>query len=269
LHPDAAEFRGLGVGDSLDLAGAGRRTRLRIGAIVPDGRLTGNEVILSDATGRPLGVTETQALIMAVRADAAAAAEARMTRAVGTFPARIRSTAPGPARPARPTGGVLSLLEVKQTFGEFWYRPRSGIRIEVDPAWVAANIVYARIPVLGVVQCNRKITPLLAGAMTELQRRGLASLVHSYNGCWNPRMQTFDSDALSRHAFGIAIDINAATNGYDKTPTMDSRVVEVMERWGFTWGGRWTIPDGMHFEFAEFPDASPPGLPATPAISVP
>jgi D-alanyl-D-alanine carboxypeptidase len=29
----------------------------------------------------------------------------------------------------------------------------------------------------------------------------------------------------------------------------------VFERWGFTWGGRWLVPDGMHFEFLRFPQA--------------
>jgi hypothetical protein len=30
----------------------------------------------------------------------------------------------------------------------------------------------------------------------------------------------------------------------------------VMEAHGFLWGGRWTVPDGMHFEFVE--PAAPP-----------
>jgi hypothetical protein len=29
-------------------------------------------------------------------------------------------------------------------------------------------------------------------------------------------------------------------------------VVTVFERWGFTWGGTWVVPDGMHFEFLRF-----------------
>ena len=34
---------------------------------------------------------------------------------------------------------------------------------------------------------------------------------------------------------------------------MDRRVVEVFDRWGFQWGGRFLVPDGMHFEFLDFP----------------
>ena len=30
----------------------------------------------------------------------------------------------------------------------------------------------------------------------------------------------------------------------------DPRLVRIMERHGFSWGGRWpTVPDGMHFEY--------------------
>jgi hypothetical protein len=30
---------------------------------------------------------------------------------------------------------------------------------------------------------------------------------------------------------------------------MDPRLIEIMERWGLAWGGRWIVPDGMHFEY--------------------
>jgi hypothetical protein len=49
------------------------------------------------------------------------------------------------------------------------------------------------------------------------------------------------------------LDINVAQNPYGAEPRMDRRVVEVFERWGFTWGGRWLVPDAMHFEFMRFP----------------
>jgi hypothetical protein len=30
---------------------------------------------------------------------------------------------------------------------------------------------------------------------------------------------------------------------------MPRRIVDLIEAQGFTWGGRWIIPDGMHFEW--------------------
>ena len=50
--------------------------------------------------------------------------------------------------------------------------------------------------------------------------------------------------SISRHAWGIAIDINTKS-GY---PT---RIVEIFNSWGFAWGGTWTSPDEMHFELRD------------------
>ena len=33
-------------------------------------------------------------------------------------------------------------------------------------------------------------------------------------------------------------------------------MVKIFEQWGFTWGGQWLVPDGMHFEFVRFPSGS-------------
>jgi hypothetical protein len=65
----------------------------------------------------------------------------------------------------------------------------------------------------------------------------------------------------SLHSWGIAVDINPATNGYyigwqatEKGRHLWKRdiplkVIQVFENNGFIWGGRWkTIKDFMHFE---------------------
>jgi hypothetical protein len=55
---------------------------------------------------------------------------------------------------------------------------------------------------------------------------------------------------LSLHTWGIAIDLNVAGNQVGTPGTMDPRVMRIFERWGFAWGGRWSVPDPMHFELA-------------------
>lgn len=54
---------------------------------------------------------------------------------------------------------------------------------------------------------------------------------------------------MSRHSWGTAIDINPATNAWGTTPTIDQRLVDIFRAHGFAWGGTWTRPDGMHFEW--------------------
>ena len=58
---------------------------------------------------------------------------------------------------------------------------------------------------------------------------------------------------VSRHAWGAALDINYGRNPTGVSSGQDPRLVEIMERWGFTWGGTWLVPDAMHFEFLRFP----------------
>jgi hypothetical protein len=59
------------------------------------------------------------------------------------------------------------------------------------------------------------------------------------------------SDKLSQHAFGTAIDINAATNPLGGSTDLPSNVAELAQRHGLEWGGNWKgRPDPMHFEYA-------------------
>lgn len=69
------------------------------------------------------------------------------------------------------------------------------------------------------------------------------------------------TDRLSAHAYGFAVDLNAALGGYWRwTGAAEGRVgaypnripealVRAMERRGFIWGGKWHHFDGMHFEY--------------------
>lgn len=61
---------------------------------------------------------------------------------------------------------------------------------------------------------------------------------------------------LSVHAFGIAVDINVANSDYwrwDNGSGWRNRIpfeiVEIFERHGFIWGGKWYHYDTMHFEY--------------------
>jgi len=77
------------------------------------------------------------------------------------------------------------------------------------------------------------------------------------------------TDRTSPHGLGIAIDIAVATSDYWRwskrgpkgRPVWRNRIpieiVEIFERHGFIWGGRWFHYDTMHFEYR--PELLPPG----------
>jgi hypothetical protein len=67
------------------------------------------------------------------------------------------------------------------------------------------------------------------------------------------------SGQASMHAYGAAIDLNAAVGPYWRWAGMAPRVrakhrvpqqvIEIFERHGFIWGGKWLHVDGPHFEY--------------------
>lgn len=149
---------------------------------------------------------------------------------------------------------VLTQAQVKQRFGEFDLAYAADGGLELDPEWKARWIENVRIPQLGLIACNRAVVPDLLAAMEEVTRRGLGSLVHTADfrrqgGCWNPRVVRFGAGQLSAHTWGIAVDINVGDNPLGAAPKQDPRLVDIMERHGFFWGGRWLRPDGAHFEY--------------------
>lgn len=60
---------------------------------------------------------------------------------------------------------------------------------------------------------------------------------------------------LSAHAYGIAIDINTQYsdywqwNGMKYKNKIPMEIVEIFEKHGFIWGGKWYHYDTMHFEY--------------------
>jgi hypothetical protein len=61
-------------------------------------------------------------------------------------------------------------------------------------------------------------------------------------------MEHDPSNPVSLHTWGIAIDLDSATNRRGTRGTMDPQVVQIFKRWGFRWGGDWSWTDPMHFE---------------------
>lgn len=99
------------------------------------------------------------------------------------------------------------------------------------------------------IYCNKRMVGPLTAAFSNIKARGLADEVRTWDGCFNIRpMKGSKGRKHSLHAWGLAIDINAAWNGYNKTPTMSAELVKCFTDAGFVWGGSWQVPDGMHFQ---------------------
>jgi D-alanyl-D-alanine carboxypeptidase len=147
---------------------------------------------------------------------------------------------------------VRPMSRIKQAFGEFPGRPLSDGRIDQLPRWRANHIKTDSVPILGNVTCHRKLFHQFRGAMAEIRDKGLsyAIKVNEYAGCYNSRfVATIPKSRISRHSWGIAADINARSNCLGCKPTMNAQVVKIFEKWGFVWGGRFALPDGMHMEW--------------------
>jgi hypothetical protein len=256
LGATSARLRRLGPGGRLRLAPGPRAPRgrwLTVAGVVDDTLVGAAEVALTGAGGRAAGVATDRYLLLAYRGARAAVAAAVRRLLPARLPVRLRG--PGETPFFRAGDAVLPQALIKDRFGEFAWRPAGGGFVQ-DPAWQAASLATAAVPILGRVRCNRALLPALAGAMGELRQRGLARLVDpgAYAGCWNPRL-TRGGTGVSRHAWGAAVDLNVAGNPTGLASAQDPRLVEVMERWGFTWGGRWLVPDPAHFEWLRSPRA--------------
>lgn len=151
----------------------------------------------------------------------------------------------------------------------FYGNPR-GHDGEADAAWVAQNITKVSVPwklmtawaphapVAGIRvhrKCADSLSRVLdaiwqsAGRKEETIRQWGMDL---YAGGFNFR-QMRGSARLSMHSWGCAVDFDSARNGFgDATPHFADcpMVLDAFGREGWVWGGRWSKPDGMHFQAA-------------------
>ena len=150
-------------------------------------------------------------------------------------------------------------------YGKFAYSEGQGGRIVPDPAWSKANIVT--VIWAGVcggqgakLHIHKRARPYFEKVINAVAQAGLAERVITYDGGYVPRHIGWKAGRpLSRHSWGLAIDINARWNGDGATLAPLGSVgsvrelVPFFEAEGFAWGGRFEPDkerDGMHFELA-------------------
>jgi hypothetical protein len=226
------------------------RAQYGVGAFADNGTPNLGDLMIAGSPGA--GVRGAPVLLIGLKKgsvpDAARLARNHLRGIKRIRPLTPVAAPPQEAAPAAPVGMAEGDL-----IGEMTFRILKSGYIEPDPAWVQANIASGTVPILGEVTCHRLLFPQLAAALSEIQEAGLSKHINpgDYGGCYVPRFIGRDPRrGLSFHAFGLAVDLNVAGNYYGTRGDMDPRVVEIFERWGFEWGGRWSTPDPMHFQLA-------------------
>jgi D-alanyl-D-alanine carboxypeptidase-like protein/MacB-like protein len=255
LGETEARLRDLGAGGTLRF---GRRS-VRVAGVVADAAIGANEMFVSLRTARSFGLHTMRYVLIDPDARASRAKLAAQIRGILPSGTPLRIRGPGETPYFRQGDAVLPQVRMKELFGEFPARPVEGGYLEIDPAWVSRHIVTTRVPLLGRIRCNRAVIPQLRGALSEVEASGLGQLINAggYGGCFSPRfINRIPSAGISHHAWGAAVDINVTGNPFGRPPTQDRRLVAIFTRWGFTWGGRFLIPDGQHFEFVRFASGS-------------
>lgn len=251
----AAEVRGAQVGDVLILRD--RKFWMRpftIGAIVADEFVDWGDLLMSSSAAAALGeMPVSQIAITQIVSPASVLAGLKKKGiTIGTV-YRLRSS-----WDRENPDGTLGTATTKKLLGEFSYRPTIGSSILVAGSWTSRNIAwkvrYTDIK-LGN-NCHRMVVDAIQGALTEIKNAGLSRFVDTrnsnrYGGCFVGRYNRLAGNfgAPSRHAWGMAFDINTDTNPQGGVPQMNCAVVRIFRKWGFAWGGNFWPEDGMHFEY--------------------
>jgi hypothetical protein len=250
----SASLHGLAIGDRVRLSRGGGG--LTVEGVLEDTLVGAHEVVVGLKQGARLGIARPRYILVEPLTEADPSRVEASIRRVVPNAVRVRVRTPGETPVFRHGDAVLPQVEIKELFGEFAAAPASDGTLDLAEGWVRRNIRTAPVPVLGEVRCHRLVIPMIRAALEDLESRGLGRLVDpaDYGGCFYPRFIASDpGSGISRHSWGIAIDINVSEGLPGRQPTLDKRIVEAFERQGFIWGGRFLIPDGTHFEFQRFP----------------
>jgi len=243
-----AERYSLAVNDKVSLVGINSAPLvLEVGMIIKDSELSWFEGVVNKEVGFELGIYRNiQAIIWDTKMS-----ENHLIELYKNIEYKRVKITNKYKRNIPNKNWVLPNAMVKEMFGDFQIKERDGTWITTEPSWREKNIQVKKMPILGNTRCHRLMWGPLEGALNQILDEGLANTLSvedfkKSGGCYAPRrINRFDAGgSISRHAWGIAIDINTKSSYHP-------RVVEIFNSWGFAWGGTWTSPDEMHFELRD------------------
>lgn len=163
-------------------------------------------------------------------------------------------------------GGVLTPPAYLFDPGRLRYQPFFQALYGKDKKEIEANLVTITWPTLKgstKLRVNRSggVDKKLYAIGQEIAKLPKSQRIWAESACTYEYRVIKDTNRLSLHSFGIAIDLAPATTQYWKAEaqsetakigyknTMPLSIVRIFEKHGFIWGGRWYHYDTMHFEY--------------------
>jgi hypothetical protein len=255
----SAAVRGARVGDVLTLRDIKFRKReFVVAAIVPDDFVDYGDLFIPTESAAVLGgVSISRITITGISSPKAVLSALAAKGFVINNSLRLRTS-----WDRQNPDGTLGTSSVKKLLGEFAFRPTGGAGIQIETKWLYRNISFShQFTSVGLRNnCHKAVIDAIQQALNDVKAAGLSKKINlqnsnRYGGCYVARYNRLAGTfgAPSRHAYGMAIDINTTTNAQGAIPQMDCRVVRVFRKWGFAWGGNFWPTDGMHFEYVGEP----------------
>ena len=148
---------------------------------------------------------------------------------------------------------TMNLKEIEVHFGEVEYRNLKRGWVKITNDFESKHMVTAKLPFVKPRYLHKKILPALRKALELIEKKCPYDSRYEYIEVlqiFAPRhIGNNRARRLSCHTWGIAFDINPVDNmPGDSDYTIPSYIVDIFESVGFTWGGRFSSKDYMHFE---------------------
>ena len=151
--------------------------------------------------------------------------------------------------PQSDPGRIRNRAFFDKMYGECW-------RGEVSPQLVSVIWLPRSWGHTVRVTAVNGVAARLAEISAELDALPASTKRHVYPsaGTYNCRTVA-DTGEPSMHSWGAAIDINAAYGEYWLWPraasanALPTEIIDIFERHGFIWGGKWSHYDTIHFEY--------------------
>ena len=155
----------------------------------------------------------------------------------------------------------LSEEEVRREFGDpaEYITDSGGISSKWESIIITSFLLPQPLPycadttiMIKSVRCHKRIAHFMQAALQELyDNTEVWGSINDFGGCYNWRTQR-KSKNLSRHSWGIAIDIDVNDNPMATKGAMHPKAISIFRSYGFLWGGNFrSRKDPMHFEFGD------------------